>query len=563
MAVEAAAPIRRTRRIASARDQGSKHPWRPFAIVAAVSGAYSLIFISAVAIKQISAVNSWTFDEHGQAVSALVAAIACGIAARRSSARLRLAWTLLAASAASWGLGQVAWSIQVLRMNIIDPFPSVADIGYALSIPLAIAGIVAFSTKARGTATSWRWWLDAAIIALSLLMVGGVLGLVQVWQAPGETTAGRSLLVLYPIGDMLIATVLILAIRRSVGQQRGRMVLLLAGLAANSIADSTYIYLSGNHGAGSNVFDSGWVIGYFMIALAAMWPSSRNDEDLPATRPIDMWQVAMPWLAVLVALVSALVNVALGRPLSTFVIVVGASMGVLVVISQVLANRESLSRLIESMRSEATLSDVIEHAPLGIVRVGADLKVIDANPSFGRLLGIASPGLVGTGIGARFLTHELTQWMVEDNASLGGPTNARESESMASRSDGSKVWLHWSGTAVRTPSGAADYYVVLFEDTTARRAAESAATATLAELERASRIKSKFLAMISHEFRTALVGIQGFTELISDDDDLQLDDVRSMAGDIRIDAGRMDRLFNQMLELDRKEALPVELSVSR
>jgi len=73
-------------------------------------------------------------------------------------------------------------------------------------------------------------------------------------------------------------------------------------------------------------------------------------------------------------------------------------------------------------------------------------------------------------------------------------------------------------------------------------------------LERLNKLKSEFLIRISHQFRTALVGIQGFSELIRDSERLDLAEVKAFASDIHTDAKRLDRAFNQMLELDRMEA---------
>ena len=86
------------------------------------------------------------------------------------------------------------------------------------------------------------------------------------------------------------------------------------------------------------------------------------------------------------------------------------------------------------------------------------------------------------------------------------------------------------------------------------REAENTALANLAVLERLNKLKSEFLTRISHQFRTSLVGIEGFSELIRDSEDLDLDKVKAFAGDIHEDAERLDRAFADMLELDRMEA---------
>ena len=99
--------------------------------------------------------------------------------------------------------------------------------------------------------------------------------------------------------------------------------------------------------------------------------------------------------------------------------------------------------------------------------------------------------------------------------------------------------------------------VVLLADRWRRRLmgqAERTTAANLATLERLNALKSEFLVRISHQFRTAMVGIQGFSEVMRDTEHLELVDVKSFASDIYNDAARLDQAFEEMLELDRMEA---------
>ncbi len=89
---------------------------------------------------------------------------------------------------------------------------------------------------------------------------------------------------------------------------------------------------------------------------------------------------------------------------------------------------------------------------------------------------------------------------------------------------------------------------VLFAKTTLRHQQDA-----LANLTRLNRAKSDFVSVVSHEFRTPLTGIQGFSEMIRDDD-LSAADIKEFAADINTDATRLSRMITEMLDLDRMES---------
>ena len=80
--------------------------------------------------------------------------------------------------------------------------------------------------------------------------------------------------------------------------------------------------------------------------------------------------------------------------------------------------------------------------------------------------------------------------------------------------------------------------------------------AAVVELERLNRAKSDFVSIVSHEFRTPLTGIQGFSEMMAGED-LTLEEMREYAGDINKDAHRLNRsqhldATTSYLECDRE-----------
>jgi signal transduction histidine kinase len=73
------------------------------------------------------------------------------------------------------------------------------------------------------------------------------------------------------------------------------------------------------------------------------------------------------------------------------------------------------------------------------------------------------------------------------------------------------------------------------------------------ELKSMNKQQSNFIAVVSHEFRTALSGIQGFSELLSEQE-WSPQEVKEYATDITTDARRLTRMINEVLDLERMKS---------
>jgi len=535
--------------------------WAPFAAAAAAAAAISVLFAGWTAGHWISDSATVSIDDIGEAVAAFVAAASCGFAAARTSGRTRVAWGLFALSALSWAVGEVVWSVYEVGMGVEVPFPSLADAGFLVAIPFAVAGVLAFTSAPSRLATRGETVLAGSIVALSLLFVAWAAGLSNVYATSTQSLATQVIALAYPVGDIIIATTLVVALRRARRADVGRMLLLIGGLACNALADSAFAYMTANgtYGVLGSALDTGWVVGYLLIALAPLWPARPTGTEAPEG-PIELWQLGLPWVAVLAAAATVIRMAALGQALDPFASALAGGIGVLLVANQVLTHRDSLDLLDQSRRMEAQLArrnnlldQIVSHAPLGIARVGTDMKIIDVNPRMAALLRIEPQKMVGTAV-ADYLRQDEFERVFEVFQPLWrGAVDTVESDSRAIRADHSEVWLHWSATGVRNASGRIDYFIAMYEDNDAEHAANEAAAAHLAGLERLNRLKSEFVSLVSHEFRTALVGISGFSEMIRDED-VTLDEAKVYAGDINKDAERLNRMINDMLDLDRIEA---------
>ena len=80
-----------------------------------------------------------------------------------------------------------------------------------------------------------------------------------------------------------------------------------------------------------------------------------------------------------------------------------------------------------------------------------------------------------------------------------------------------------------------------------------ATSETYREIEQLSRLRGEFVSIVSHEFRTPLTGVVGFSEMMRDED-LTVPEMKEYAGDINKDARRLTNLINDMLDLDVMES---------
>ena len=535
--------------------------WRPFALAAAATVVLSLLFTAWTEYRWISDQATIDVDDLGEAVAAFIAAASCSFAATRNTGRTRVAWTFFAASTFSWAVGEVIWSVYEVGLGVAVPFPSAADAGFLLAVPLGIGGVFAFTSAPTRLATKGQTVLSGAIVAMSLLFIAWESGLGKIYATSPASPAAQAIGLAYPVGDIITATVLFVALQRARKGEVGRLALLLGGLAFTALSDSAFAYLTANgtYSAIGSVLDSGWVIGFLLIALAPLWPASESPQHAEEG-PIQLWQLALPWIAVLMGAIVVISRAVTDQNLDRFATVLAGSLGVLFVASHVLSHRDSLDLLHRSRTQEGQverrnqlLSEILAHAPLGIARAGVDMKIIDANPRMAALLRTSPEKMIGTPVASYLHPDEFARVFEVFQPLWKGVVPSIESDSRALRVDGTEVWLHWSATSVRNASGRIAYFLVMYEDTDAEHAANEAAAAHLAGLERLNQLKSEFVSLVSHEFRTALVGISGFSEMIRDEE-VSLDEAKAYASDINKEADRLNRMINDMLDLDRIEA---------
>jgi PAS domain S-box-containing protein len=211
-------------------------------------------------------------------------------------------------------------------------------------------------------------------------------------------------------------------------------------------------------------------------------------------------------------------------------------------------------------RSEADHRAIFERSPIGIARVGGDGELVEANPALLQMLGHDAETMRGTAWPEMLRAYDQAATRQGKAKFLAGITDGSSVQVRAATGAGDWLWLQLTATSIPDANGRPEHVLLMIEDVTAVREtsdrlaeALEAQRAAIANLETLDRTKSEFLSIVSHEFRTALTGIQGFSELIRDGG-LEPDEVRAYGGYIFNDADRVNRLIGDMLDLDRMES---------
>lgn len=276
---------------------------------------------------------------------------AFGASKRSSVAGHAKGWRFLGLSALAWGSGQAAWTFYEVS-GLAAPFPSVADVGYLLAIPLSIAGVWAFAERVP-TSESTTAIVDGLILSGGLLAISWPLILGPTWYAEGQNTLEFALTLTYPAGNLVVASVALVALMRSDKRRNPvPLVQIVAGFALLIAADSVFVWntLLDVEQAVS-ISDVLWVGGFVTLGLAALRsPLEVENSNEILDQPASLRRAALPLTIVVVSWILRAYLVFTGVEDDAFLAVVSIFTVALV-----------LARYLLTMRENHELTDKLEH----------------------------------------------------------------------------------------------------------------------------------------------------------------------------------------------------------
>lgn len=199
--------------------------------------------------------------------AAFATAMAAQRVGRSPAGRERVAWILFAVGCLGWTVGQGLWSWFELIDGISTPFPALSDYFFLTFTVCTIAALLIFPFDTSSAELSQRV-LDAGMVVVALGLVSWMVVIQPVVGSTQEDGLALALLLAYPLGDVAVVVITVLAVTRIV-QARWPLLLIVAGLVSLSVSDSAFAYLVAVGDYDGGALDLGWVIGFLLIAVAS------------------------------------------------------------------------------------------------------------------------------------------------------------------------------------------------------------------------------------------------------------------------------------------------------
>jgi diguanylate cyclase (GGDEF)-like protein/PAS domain S-box-containing protein len=326
---------------------------------------------------------------------------ACAVAATAWRGHVgRRGWYLLSLSCLSWLIGQIVWTWYELVDDQLAPLRSAADIGFLASLPFLFAAFLAlgFGAHLRPRVRWLHRLTEALVIASSLAFVFWEMALAHVFEDDVVTGLDRALLVAYPVADIAIVTMALVAVLN----RRNRS-LEIAALGAVALAIGDVVYAL-NQSQGTfhtgTLGDLLWIIGMALFTVAAVRPERM---DANPTRQELAARSLLGYGPTLAALGVAIYQLVDGSSMSDGVrSVLIACIGAAILANQLTAYAENAvlqrsvyGRLDDLARSEERFRLVVDDLAEGVLILDGDGRVKFANHRIGQMLGVAPRDLVG------------------------------------------------------------------------------------------------------------------------------------------------------------------------
>jgi len=227
-----------------------------------------------------------------------------------------------------------------------------------------------------------------------------------------------------------------------------------------------------------------------------------------------------------------------------------------------LAMQTRVEELQQQLLDEASYHAFVDAAVEGFFRTTRGGAYLIVNPALAQIYGYESPEQL-----QREITDIAQSVYLDPNrrgeflALMSQDGIVTDFISQIRRRDGSIIWIVENARTVTDADGQFLFYEGTVEDVTQQRESEDATRRALIETQEAVRAKAAFLAAMSHELKTPLNAILGFSDLIQQElfGPIGEPRYRSYIADIHVNGQHLLAKINDILDLSRIEGRLIEM----
>ncbi len=345
-----------------------------------VAAAASVVIALAITIPIEPVAWRRAIDDVAQGIAAAIVLLATWRARRRATGRSRTGWALLGSGVSLWFVGQIYWILIEVVLRRTVSAPSLADVGFIAAIPLEAMGLLLISFPSSRPLERLRTILDGILIVMSLGLAAYLLVLKQLSSQSHTSDVATVVSFIYPLGDIVLITILLLALSQAGPHLRRVLILVSVAFASLAVSDCYFAVMtvSGRYQTG-RLFDMGWTVGWLVLAATVGTGSNGEDHEVVESRG----QAAVPYVMLLATVVVAVAYFLLGGHTDATIRWTGISI-ISVTVIGLLVQRER-GRQTELWRDHVATHDALTGLPNYLAVTSVITNLLEEPMTFGLL----------------------------------------------------------------------------------------------------------------------------------------------------------------------------------
>jgi len=204
---------------------------------------------------------------------------------------------------------------------------------------------------------------------------------------------------------------------------------------------------------------------------------------------------------------------------------------------------------ISLQKSEEQFRTVFQNAPIGIVIISNDGKILSVNRSFCNTIGFEKDEVIGVPIKYLFDKNDLEGFSSSKQDLYQEAIADLDTEKQLLKKEGKEINVLVKSVAVFDEQGKVKHYVMQVLDISEIKRVQLELVEALNKAEESDRLKTAFLAQMSHEIRTPLNVILTSIPLLADEISDKDDELKIILDSVKSAGKRLQRTIDMILNM--------------